>query len=95
MSVLQATFLINYCIYRSNYIKGQTCDVLPNPTNGLVTITRLESPGILPGSQAVYTCNGGYEINGNSIHDCQSDGTWSGSEPSCVGEVLRSELGYN
>ena len=64
--------------------KGQTCDVLPNPTNGLVTITRLGSPGILPGSKAVYTCNGGYEINGNSIRDCQSDGTWSGSEPTCT-----------
>ena len=67
-----------------NNIKGQPCDVLPNPTNGLVTITRLGSPGILPGSQAVYTCNGGYEINGNSIRDCQSDGTWSGSEPTCT-----------
>lgn len=61
------------------------CESLRNPPNGIVTITRIDSSTnkVLPGSQAVYSCNGGFEISGNGVRDCQPDGTWSGSEPTC------------
>ena len=32
-----------------------------------------------------YTCNNGYELTGgSSTSNCQSDGTWSGSEAMCT-----------
>ncbi|XP_063401402.1 sushi, von Willebrand factor type A, EGF and pentraxin domain-containing protein 1-like [Mytilus trossulus] len=32
---------------------------------------------------ATYSCNIGYKIDGNSERECQSDGTWSGTSPTC------------
>ena len=30
-----------------------------------------------------FTCNTGYELNGSDTRTCQSDGSWSGSDPVC------------
>ena len=30
-----------------------------------------------------FTCDTGYELTGNDIRTCQSDGTWSGSDGVC------------
>ena len=30
-----------------------------------------------------FTCNTGYELTGNDTRTCQSDGSWSGSDPMC------------
>ena len=32
---------------------------------------------------AIYTCISGYELNGNSHRYCLSDGSWSGTAPTC------------
>ena len=36
------------------------------------------------GSTATYTCNTGYQLDGDSTRTCQSDETWSGSAPTCT-----------
>ena len=35
------------------------------------------------GSVATYTCFPGYDLNGDSIRTCQSNGEWTGSAPTC------------
>ena len=57
------------------------CGTLNNPTNGQVNVE-----GNTFGSQANYSCSEGYVLNGNSTRMCQSDGQWSGSEPTCEGQ---------
>ncbi|XP_064382164.1 sushi, von Willebrand factor type A, EGF and pentraxin domain-containing protein 1-like isoform X2 [Halichondria panicea] len=36
------------------------------------------------GTKAVYTCNDGFEISGQSSRKCQLDSTWSGKAPTCI-----------
>lgn len=55
------------------------CGNLPDIPNGDVNIT----PDTQLGSAAIYTCDTGFELNGNKLRRCQADGTWSGSEPTC------------
>lgn len=33
---------------------------------------------------ANYSCDDGYELDGEGIRQCQIDGTWEGEPPSCV-----------
>ena len=42
--------------------------------------------GVTPGSTVMYHCVAGslVTLSGQSIRTCQSDGTWSGTTPSCV-----------
>ena len=54
------------------------CSELPDITNGGVTWT-----GLNPEDTATYTCDSGYVLDGLATQDCQTDGTWSGEEPSC------------
>jgi len=56
------------------------CGNLSSPVNGLVTVD-----GSTFGSQANYSCSEGYALNGNTTRECQADGQWSGSEPTCEG----------
>ncbi|XP_078371420.1 uncharacterized protein LOC144655075 [Oculina patagonica] len=35
------------------------------------------------GQRCQHTCNDGYRLKGDSFRDCQADGTWSGTEPTC------------
>nr|CAB3266721.1 sushi, von Willebrand factor type A, EGF and pentraxin domain-containing protein 1-like [Phallusia mammillata] len=56
----------------------------PIPTlilNGVVSTN-----GVNPGS-AQYSCNPGYELYGNRLRECLTDGTWSGEKPTCVQNV--------
>ena len=43
----------------------------------------VEFTGLTPGSEAVYTCDDGYEIEGESTRTCKM-ATWSGEAPQCV-----------
>ena len=38
---------------------------------------------LVPGSMAMYSCNVDRLLMGSSVRECQDDGTWSGSEPTC------------
>ena len=39
------------------------------------------------------TCNDGYQYTGSTIRVCQGDGTWSGIDGICEGEI-EFEMGY-
>ncbi len=57
------------------------CPTLVEPSNGSLDRTNGD-----PGDVAVYTCSGGYRLVGNGGADrrvCQSDGMWTGSDPTC------------
>ena len=36
-----------------------------------------------PGDICSYTCNTDYELTGSNTRICQTDGSWSGSDPVC------------
>ena len=56
------------------------CEALSDPDNGHVTLT-----GTSLNSQATYTCNSGYELNGPMTRACQTNG-WSGNDTTCEGK---------
>ena len=45
------------------------------------------SEGTKLGDTAYYACDTGYALNGSSSRTCTPNGTWSGSEPTCVGTL--------
>ena len=55
------------------------CGNLTVPMNGMVNT----SSGTNSLMRATYTCNTGYTLTGEATRACQSNGTWSGSEPTC------------
>ena len=42
-------------------------------------------------SVATYSCDAGYAPKGDITRTCLSGGTWSGSAPTCEGEVLAAQ----
>ena len=59
------------------------CPTLTNPNNGML-ICSLEGDGFaISGDFCGLTCDNGYELIGNAIRICQTDGSWSGSEAVC------------
>ena len=67
---------------------GVQCPTLDPPSNG-----GLEIAG--PGGYevvATYSCDTGFSLVGMSERSCQSDGTWSGSEPTCEVRMIMFKL---
>ena len=60
------------------------CPELLNPTNGFVLVNN--NP--VEGDIALYDCSSSFILVGNDTRVCQSDGTWSGSEPVCEAVIL-------
>ena len=60
------------------------CGNLTDPANGQVD----HSAGTTNGQTAVYSCNTGYNLVGESSCTCQAEGDWSGSAPTCQGMLL-------
>ena len=57
------------------------CGPLTSPLNGTITF-----PSTNFDSEASYSCDVGFELNGPSERLCQADGEWSGVEPACESE---------
>ena len=55
------------------------CPTLQNPDNGEVNI----QVGINGDTTATYSCNEGYELNGNNIRNCEANSQWSGTAATC------------
>ena len=62
---------------------GVVCGSLDNPENGQVSLT-----GTTVGSKAIYSCNKGFVLDGNSRRTCQINGKWSGEAPVCKGNYV-------
>ena len=60
------------------------CGALTDPDNGQVTL----SNGASLNSEASYSCNIGFAINGTSTRTCQINDQWSGSAPTCESENI-------
>ena len=60
------------------------CPELQAPVNGLV----FPAARRLSGSNATYICRDGFELLDpeSNMRTCQLHGTWSSSEPQCVGK---------
>ena len=66
------------------------CGSLTNPANGQVSHTA----GTKFGEIAIYSCEPGYNLVGDSTRTCQATGEWSGSEPTCQGVLLKCRLHF-
>ena len=60
------------------------CSQLMNPINGTMSCSLQYSPLIAYEDTCNFTCNTGYELTGSNTRTCQSDGSWSGSDVSCI-----------
>ncbi|MCB9603534.1 MAG: hypothetical protein H6724_07490 [Sandaracinus sp.] len=58
------------------------CGTLTAPANGNVGAASTTF-----GSLAVYSCNDGFTLVGSNMRECQSNGTWSGTSPTCAADV--------
>ena len=56
------------------------CGGLSSPQNGQVILTNTTF-----GSTATYQCDEGFNLIGDMQRICQSNGVWSGNEPTCEG----------
>jgi hypothetical protein len=65
-----------------------TCRQPADIANGSVTTTNWIPP-IMPGTKAVYRCNIGYVISGQSEVECVGDGEWNGTVPRCLPKACR------
>lgn len=68
--------------HNCNYLSAVECKELNHPPNGRV---KFPAVPIAYQSEAVYTCNTGYNLEGNNSRKCLVEGVWSGMEPTCVG----------
>ncbi len=39
------------------------------------------------GARVMFTCDTGFELQGDDIIQCQADGSWDGNVPDCVGKI--------
>ena len=65
------------------------CQLLDDPGDGQVTLE-----GVSVGSEAVYSCDVGFQLIGESRRTCllSRRGAWSGTEPSCQSKVLSTPI---
>ena len=69
------------------FCKAVNCGNVPAPNFGTVQVTSLQLNGI-----ATYTCLNGFKLIGAATRTCQTDGTWSGSAPTCQGKATIAQM---
>ena len=78
LNTLQTNYW-HFCPVKTFFSLAITCDDLPDPQYGSVTLT-----GNRVGAYANYECDFGFQLSGDSQRVCLSSGAWSGEAPTCV-----------
>ena len=60
-------------------LQSVRCPPLDHPERGQVTIDADRTPG----SEAMYSCDGGFNLLGSPTRVCLTNGTWSNMPPTC------------
>ena len=64
------------------------CPILPEPDYSDVTYTTSSNTGYTVGTIAIFLCRHNYWLkSGNLFRTCSSNGTWTGTQAICAGEV--------
>ena len=73
------------------------CGGLSNITDGMLSYNPQGQDQTLLGATVSYTCNTGYTLSGGNMRTCQTNGNWSGAEPTCDGKysVLHNKYANN
>ena len=89
--------LIRTCHYHTGWLSILTatppvitCSDLMPPNNGEISYSGGSTNNRLVSTVVTYSCSTGYTLSGGSTRTCQSDGTWSGSPPTCHCKFLVS-----
>ena len=61
-----------------------TCPSLSDPSNGMISCSLGDDGVPFYEDTCSFTCDTGYELTGSDTRSCQSDGSWSGPQVSCV-----------
>lgn len=64
--------------WKEGILSNTVCPPLNDPDGGEITVN-----GFTTGDTAVYSCNGGFEMNGNTTRTCMSNSKWTGRPPTC------------
>ena len=89
--------LNNNMCYRRNVSRLIIYPLMLSNLDDLLPACTCQDPGQVPnaeripvsgpyncGSQLTYTCNAGYQMQGNGQRFCSPPGQWTGSQPTCV-----------
>jgi len=60
-----------------------TCPSLDDPNDGRIECSVEPDDVPTEGDTCIYVCNDGFDINGELTRECQSDGTWTGTDSTC------------
>ena len=63
-----------------------TCRALVAPENGFLFLDLVENDQYFAGDIVIFACANGFELVGSPNLVCQSDGEWTGEEPTCKRE---------
>ena len=72
---------VNCHIHICAWLAVIECPVLSPPINGTIELPSVRTSGTV----AVYSCRSDLVLVGNGQRVCLDDGTWNGTEPSCIG----------
>ena len=61
------------------------CNDLSMPANGMMSCSSGTVGVGYEGDTCSFTCDTGYELTGSDNRTCQSDGSWSGNDVTCIG----------
>ena len=81
LSLHTLKFALFFFYFSLLVLEDVMCPTLSPPTNGSVDF---EAQGV--GSKARYSCIEGFVLEGPQSRSCQTNGAWSGREPTCERE---------